>query len=72
MSMKDDFYKLENEEWIKVEFKDIKNYDTIVKKSREGVYYSVLQEPKFDEELDDFVIIVNIIEKVEVEFDWSL
>ena len=26
MDMKDDFFKLENEEWTKVEFKDIKNF----------------------------------------------
>lgn len=70
--MKDDFYKLENEEWVKVEFKGIKNNDIIVKKSCEGTYFIVSQESTFDEELNDFVIIVDPIEKVDTEFDWSL
>ena len=72
MDMKDDFFKLENQEWTKVEFKDIKNNDIIVKKSCESTYFIVLQESTFDEELNDFVIFVDPIEKVDAEFDWGL
>ena len=72
MDMKDDFYKLENQEWVKVEFKDIKNNDIIVKKSCKSTYFIVLQESTFDEELHDFVIFVDPIEKVDAEFDWGL
>lgn len=69
---KDTFYVLKHKKWIEINFKDIKKNDIIVRKSCKYVYFLVSQEPNFDEGLNDFALCVNIIEKVDTEFNWSL
>ena len=68
--VKDTFYVLKQNKWIEINFNDIKKNDTIVKKSCKNCYFSVVESSKFYSELNDFAIIVENLQKFDVEFDW--
>lgn len=65
------FLRLEKDQWIEVDFSDIKKNDILVKLDLKDVYYTCIEEKHFDEYIGNDVIVVDSVAKPEIEFVWN-
>ena len=72
MNEKATFLKLEKDQWIEVNFADIKKNDILAKLDLKDAYMVCVEEKHFDEFINDNCITVDYGAKPETEFDWSL
>lgn len=65
------FLRLEKDQWIEVDFSDIKKDDILVKPDSEDHYWICTEENHYDEFVHDNVIVVDSVAKPEIEFIWN-
>lgn len=71
MTEKATFLKLEKDQWIEVDFDDIKKNDVLVKLDTKDCYWICTEQNHYDEYVQDNVIVVDSAAKPEIGFNWN-